>query len=168
MTKQNPIIVVDTNVWVDNYLPDRPNGKASCAFVAFAASSGIALCYPVHILKDIFYFVQRHLKQEARKEGALTQSSAIASRKIAWACINDVRAMAMAVAADESDIWTACEYQPLTDDFEDNLVIAAAERARADYLVTNDEQLLRKSTVPAFTPEDALKVLQVSRWGQRS
>ena len=167
MSRQNPIVIVDTNIWLDNYLPDRAGSDASHEFVAKARESELSLCYPVHILKDVFFIFQKNMKEAAREEAPLTQADATAIRKLAWACIDDIRSMATAVGADESDIWMACEYQPLIDDLEDNLVIAAAERAKADYLVTNDDQLLRKSIVPALTPADALKVLGITRWGRR-
>ena len=46
-------------------------------------------------------------------------------------------------------------------DFEDDLVLAVAERAGADLLVTSDEHLIRKATVAARTPEDLLKALRI-------
>ena len=45
-------------------------------------------------------------------------------------------------------------------DFEDNLVLAAAERANATYLVTNDEQLIKHAPVTALTPHAALVYLR--------
>ena len=72
-----------------------------------------------------------------------------------------MRERATAIGADESDVWLACRYLPFNNDLEDNFVLAAAERAQVDYIVTNDETLIRKSTVPAFTPEDASKLIGV-------
>ncbi len=46
-------------------------------------------------------------------------------------------------------------FSPLHDDYEDNLVVAAAQRSRADCLVTNDEKLLRHSPVATFSCRDA-------------
>ena len=39
-------------------------------------------------------------------------------------------------------------------------VVAAARRAKADYLVTNDERLLRHSPVAALSPRDMLALLR--------
>ena len=44
---------------------------------------------------------------------------------------------------------------PLHDDYEDNLVVAAAQRSRADCLVTNNEKLLRHSPVATLSCRDA-------------
>ena len=38
-------------------------------------------------------------------------------------------------------------------------VLAAAERAQVDYLVTGDEALLKKATVPALLPRDFVQVV---------
>ena len=41
------------------------------------------------------------------------------------------------------------------------MVLAAAERAKVDYLVTSDKQLIQKATVAALTPQDMLSVLEL-------
>ena len=42
---------------------------------------------------------------------------------------------------------------------EDDLIIAAAERSRADFLVTFDERLTRHAPVAALAPADVLALL---------
>ena len=158
--RENPIALVDTNVWLDNFLPDRPNSVQSRTFIMQARTEGVQLTYPVHCLKDIFFIIQAHLKQLARGQGQLKDADSLAIQEIAWACIENMREFATAIGADESDAWKACKYRLLTNDLEDCFVLAAAERVPVDFLVTNDQRLLRKSTVNAFTPEDALLVLQ--------
>ncbi|MBR3181895.1 MAG: PIN domain-containing protein [Eggerthellaceae bacterium] len=160
MMKNPPIIVVDTSVWLDNYLADRPNAGQSRSFIMQARESGVQLTYPIHCLNDIYLLIQSHLKRAARSQGELTEDDAAAIREIAWACIENMREFATAVGADESDAWKVCKYRHLTNDLEDNFVLAAAERVPADFLVTNDQRLLRKSTVNAYTPEDAVIVLK--------
>ena len=139
MMGQNPIVVVDTNVWLDNYLADRPHAARSREFVLQARKRGVQLAYPVHCLNDIFLLIQAHLKRLARENGELSDADALAIREIAWACIENMREFATAVGADEADAWKACKYRRLTNDLEDNFVLAAAERASADFLVTNDQ-----------------------------
>ncbi len=72
-----------------------------------------------------------------------------------------MRENATAIGADESDVWLACKYRNLSGDLEDNMVMAAAQRARTDFLVTSDANLLRKSTVQAHTIEDAISLLEL-------
>lgn len=158
--REHPIILVDTNVWLDNYLADRPGSRASREFLDKARTSGAELAYPVHILADFFFLIQSHLKLQARKSGSLSEADAAAINRAAWSCVDNLHNSATAIAADESDAWRACKYRVLTNDLEDNFLLAAAERVPVDFIVTNDQQLLRKATVNAFTPADAALVLQ--------
>lgn len=64
------------------------------------------------------------------------------------------------VGADGSDVWIAQHLRGVHADFEDDMVLAAAMRAKPDYLITSDRQLIQKSTVAALTPEDMLTVLR--------
>jgi len=162
MNRQYPIALVDTNVWLDNWLPDRPGSNHARLFLNEARTQEIQLTYPVHSLPDFFYLLQAHLKREVRKSGKLTETDALAIREIAWACVDNLRETATAIAADESDAWRACKYRALTGDLEDNFVLAAAERVPVDFIVTNDHELIRKSTINAYTPADATLMLRAT------
>lgn len=161
MTKDSPIVLVDTNVWLDNYLPDRVGSASAKEFLARAHAGGMQLVYAVHGLKDVYYIIQREMKRLAHMNGNLTEASALAIRASARACIENMRELATAVGADESDAWMACRYLACNDDLEDNFVLAAAKRARADYIITNDETLMRKSTVPTITAEYANELIEL-------
>lgn len=163
MTRNNPIILVDTNVWLDNYLGSRPGSPASRHFIDVARSCGAHLTYPIHSLNDFFYLMQSHLKKDAHGEGKTPEAEAEAIRETAWACVEHLRTFATAIAADESDAWRACKYRALTNDLEDNFVLAAAERVPVDFMVTNDQRLLRKATVNAYSPADAALMLLATR-----
>lgn len=163
MKRERPIALVDTNVWLDNCLGDRPGSRDSRKFLMQALNDELLLVYPVHCLRDIFYLVQVHLKALARKDGVISDSEGLAIREAAWACVDEVRRMATAIAADESDAWRACKYRAITNDLEDNFVLAAAERASVDFIVTNDIDLVKKSTVNAYTPADATRMLEATR-----
>ena len=161
MNGQDGIILVDSNVWIDNYVPDRPCSSVSRSFISYARNRA-TLVYAVHNLPDIFYVIQNTMKRTAREEGAFTEGDALAIRELAWACVENMREFAVAVGADESDVWRACKYRRFGNDLEDNMVMAAAERAQARFIVTNDHELIRKSTVVAYTPEDALAYLKAT------
>lgn len=152
--------VLDTNVWVDSYLDNRSGNKVARELITAIQNEGGIALYPVHVIKDVYYLIRSSLKREWRmKTGTLTESDAAAMEEAAWGCIKNMSDNASAVPADESDIWLAFRYHAIHRDFEDNLVLAAAERAQADMLVTNDRELIGKAEVPAHTPEDALKLL---------
>lgn len=77
----------------------------------------------------------------------------------ALSCMTNVADIGTAVAQDMSDVWLAVKLNSIHGDIEDNLIMAAVERSGADYLVTNDEKLIKHSPYPAMTPKDALKML---------
>ena len=162
MIREHPIALVDTNVWLDNYLGQRPHAAESRRFIDEARRQGVQLTYAVHSLSDFFYVMQAELKRSVASEAMGSESKALAVREAAWACVESLRGMATAIGADESDAWLACKYRSLTNDLEDNFVLAAAERVPVDFLVTNDVCLIRKSTVNAYTPADALLVIEAT------
>lgn len=61
---------------------------------------------------------------------------------------------------DQSDISYAQLVRNLHGDFEDNLILAAASRAHADLLVTNDVKLALYAPVPAMSVTDATRYLE--------
>ena len=70
--------------------------------------------------------------------------------------------IATAVGADSSDVWLARKYQRVHEDFEDCLVLAAARRAKVDFLVTSDDALLQHAPVAALSVDDFLAL--VGEW----
>lgn len=164
MSVQNraDIVLVDTNVWLDSLLSWRPQSDVATKLIRVARDSGYELAYAVHQIKDIFYLSAVETKQKTREEtGGLTEKQALAAWAVAWGCVENVCENATAIGADNGDVWLARKYRSLHDDFEDNLILAAAQRAHASFLVTSDEKLLQKSTVPAHTPHYAIELLEL-------
>ena len=65
-------------------------------------------------------------------------------------------------AADLTDeALRAMTYRDLHDDFEDDLLLAAAARVDADYVVTSDRALLRHAPVACLDPADMRALLRV-------
>ena len=79
--------------------------------------------------------------------------AACAAGEVAWSCLSVMDEIATAVACDQADVWMARKQRCLHEDYEDNLVVAAAQRACADCLVTNDQNLLKHSPVAAGSVE---------------
>lgn len=154
-------ILLDTNVLLDEFLPQRKGSQVSRELIVCAQERGDALLYPARALVDVHYQIAATIKALAREErGELSESDAAAAQRIAWGCIDNLCEWATAVGVDEADVWLARKYRSFNGDFEDNFVLAAAERASADYLVTSDSQLLRKATVAALAPADMLALLR--------
>ena len=157
------MMVLDTNVWLDAFLPAREGHAVAKELIARAQARDIALLYPVHTLPDVFYFVSVGVKYELRKlYRDRDEVIAAAARTTAWECVNTMREIAVAIGADQGDVWFACKTENLHNDVEDNLVLAAVRGAKADCLITRDKELLAHAPlacVAAVSPEDMLGAL---------
>ena len=147
-------VLLDTNVWLDAYDGNRLGSKRANELIDCCEKAGVELLYAAESVKDVYYLISASLKRQARKDGgALSESQAKAVSAYAFACVANMDEIATAVGMDSSDIW-------LATDFEDNLVLAAARRAKADCLVTNDDALLRHAPVAALSVDDALALME--------
>ena len=155
-------ILLDTNVWVDYYSSPRRGHASAISLVDAATRAGADLLYAVPSTKDLFYLVAADFKAWTRGQrgGELTDGQAAAATELAWGCLDNMTQIATAVGCDLSDVWLARKRKRLHADYEDNLVLAAAERAHADLLVTSDEQLLRHAPVAAMCVADAMAYLE--------
>lgn len=155
-----PSLLVDTNVWLDALLPWRMQTESARTLIRCARQHDCTLLYPVHAVKDVFYLCERSAKQRLREHGGLTEDEASHVYRLAWSCVDGMRSVAMAVGCDESDLWLAAKYQDVIGDLEDALVVCAAIRAGASYLVTNDVRLLQTSPVCAVSSSEAVKLIE--------
>lgn len=159
---KTPLLLVDTNVWMCNYVPMRSGHALAREFFQTAWECKAQLLYPAPILKDVFYLLGIEYKRQIRaQKGELSQGDASVVNELAWGCVQNMREMATAVGVDESDLWLACKYKALDSDLEDNVILAAAQRCNADHLVTFDEVLIRRAPVSAMLPEDVIKLLRM-------
>lgn len=155
-------ILVDSCVWVDSYLGNHPKHDESFLFIRDAYAAGATLLYGASKLESMFYVLVAEAKRLVQAEkGAVSETDAAAARSFAWGCVENVRSCATAVGVDEADIWLASKYRAFGADFEDNMLLASAHRAQADYLVTWDKVLLRAPTVRTATPTDMRIVLSL-------
>lgn len=156
-------LLIDTNVWLDLYIPGRTGSTASKDLLAECIGQGVTLLFPLRAINDVFWQVVQNNKRWVREsKDSVSESYAHAINAAAWDCVQNMQELATAVGADHADIWLATKLRALTPDFEDNMVLAAAERAEVDYLVTSDFRLIQKANVAAKTPEDMLALLRIS------
>lgn len=161
MTAKPKIIVIDTNVWLDFYLPGRAGGEIAAAAIEAAYRQNVIMLYTTAQAKDIFFLAGTNLKAlERAKSGSLSPTSVTAINAMCWGILDNMDEFAAIAGSDATDMWLAKKYRGLHSDFEDNLVLAAAERAHADLVVTNDEKLLMHAPVAAVTPRDLLVLLE--------
>ena len=67
---------------------------------------------------------------------------------------------AIAVPIGEPQVWLASHFEDLHNDFEDDLVLAALESSKAEFLVTNDDTLRKKAPKGAYDVCDMLIYLR--------
>ena len=155
-------ILLDTSILLDNYLAGRAHSQASRDLIDACRLAHVDMVYSASAVQNVFYAIVSTLKRSMRAEGRpITQADATAVTRIAWSCIDNLAEIGTPVGIDASDIWLAGKHRGLHADFEDDLVIASCLRSKADYLVTNDEALLRKSPIAALGSADMLTVLQM-------
>lgn len=160
MPSSPPILLLDTNVWLDIYLPHRPQRDVALDLVREAANRDVPLTFASQSLLDVYQRVMVDNKRWARTSGRLTESYAIAIRRHAWDCAHEMQTLATAVPVDASDLYLASKFRDVHDDLEDDLVLAECQRAHADYLVTSDKQLLAHSPIDTRTPAHMLELLR--------
>ena len=161
MSKIGPLLL-DTNIWLDLYLAERPGHACASRLFRLAAEHDITLLYAIGTIKDVYYLACSHLKRSARAAngGVLTEGAATAAEEVAVSIAANMDSQATAVGADRSDVWTAIRQRGIHRDLEDNMIVAASMRAGASVLVTNDERLLRHCMVAAHTAEDTCRWIE--------
>lgn len=161
MTANQPVLLIDANVWLDCFDGSRPASKEAMALFAYADEHRMTLAYPAASIKDVYYALALAMKRKCREEhGSLTEAQAIICNEYAWACVDAMRDIAVAAPIGEPQVWLACHYKDIHGDFEDDLVLAALETSKADFLVTNDEVLCRKAPKGALSTADMLAYLR--------
>lgn len=120
----------------------------------------VTMLSTAHQAKVIFAIMTRHLKMDERDErGKLDEKAAHAITIIAWGYLESLDGYLTIVGSGMSDAWLARKCKRLHSNFEDDLVIAAAMRAKADDIVTSDERLRRHSPVATITPAQLVTLL---------
>lgn len=103
-------ILVDSCVWVDNYLGHHPRHDDSFAFLNRAYEVGATLLYGASKLETIFYVLVAEAKRMIRAEkGGVRDADAASARAFAWGCLQNMRDFATAVGVDEADLWLASD-----------------------------------------------------------
>ena len=153
-------VLCDTNVWLDYYLGLRPNHDSARRLIRDGIYQDVLFLVPVSALGDFFYLCQADFKKALRDAyGTIDESQAVAAREGAWAALANLLETATVVGADHSDAYKALKQKVAHGDYEDNLVVAAALRSGADFLVTDDEKLRRDAPIMALTVNEACEYL---------
>ncbi len=151
-------LLLDTNVWLDYFMGEGPSLDEISGLIAGGQAGAATLLYAPTTAKDLFYLIPRRLRARG---GGGSGDAATSYAPAAWACLD--RMMEIAVAAPLS--FPECELARMLrrkfPDFEDNLIIAAAEAGKADYIVTQDREFLRLAPEMCIAPARALELLEL-------
>lgn len=126
-------ILLDTNVMLD-LLANRPEFYPNAVKLkAMAFFKDVELWVCAKSFTDIFYIMKRHFDSEAIQDLFLSTVEYI-----------------QPCSVDANDITQACTRK--WSDFENCLVSVAAEKIKADYLLTRDLSGFKKSKVSVLSP----------------
>lgn len=160
MTERPLLVMVDTNVWVDLYVPKRPNREASLAFFKVAQRDDVELAFTLEVARAVFRIVAYEAKSWVRQvTGGLGEDYARAIAAHAWDFVENMQEWGTAIGSSTADLWLASKLRDEHAEIEDDLIVAACMRVGADYLVTNDRKLMAHAPVATVTPEMMTKLL---------
>lgn len=153
-------IMLDTNVLVDFLLGREPGCSACKQIIALSDPCQHALYAASTSMKDAYYLVRAGLKRQERLEtGSVSEGQALAASEVAWACVKQLMHTVLVVPVGQAECLEAMTLRSIHDDFEDDLVIAAAREADVDILVTGDMQLVKHAAVACLQPTDMAALL---------
>jgi len=135
------IVYFDTNVVVDILLKREPFFMDSFKALSEIAGKSANGIIGTSAITDIYYIVNKEMKD---REKSLNS-------------IFNILKILLLVETIPQDIFTAKTLN--IPDFEDSVVSAIANRNKADYIITRNVDDFVKSSVPAISPSDFLKII---------
>lgn len=154
MTKKKASLLVDTSVWLDYFL-GRKGAQSAAKFLGKSLENDDVIVTSTSITKDVFYLIGASLKRRAIADGkADFESNAKAVNEIAWQCLSTIQGMAVVLNQGFEQHLEAMVLRDANSDYEDDLLVATAQSADIDFIVTSDDRLLKSSPIPAITAEE--------------
>lgn len=145
-------VVIDTNILLDYYNTDRKGHKNASSFFKHLHTEQIQFYIAYHSLVDYVYLQKDYFKSN-------TDFTSRQAENIIVSSLNMILDYLTVVGADHFDMKLGIKSFARHQDFEDNLVIAAAERANADYVLTSDAEMLKDYPEIAISYEDLFRRL---------
>ena len=129
--------LLDTNIWLYYFLGEDAHKHEIMGLIASGQDDGVDILFTPTTVKDLFYVLPRAL----RRAGAMGPDETMSS--IAWSCVERMFELGTPAPQSAAECHIARMLWSTISDFEDAMIIAAAETAGADYIVTLDKKLLR-------------------------
>ncbi len=146
-------LLLDTNVWLDYFLREGPSVGAIERIVALGFEGRFTLAYAPTSAKDVFFIIPRRLR--LRSDDVNGSESYLPA---AWSCVGFMMEHAAAAPQALGECELARMMRRSFPDFEDNLIVAAAQSVKASYVVTNDKRMLAAMPEFCITPERAIEL----------
>lgn len=151
MTRKHLNLLIDTNVWLDYFL-GRKGSKEATKVLRRATENEDAIATTPSILKDAFYLVCAALKHRVADASECSEASAKAINEIGWACISTIQKLSIIIPQGFGEHLGAVVLRDDNKDYEDNLLLATAQNAKIDFIITNDRELLKNKVIPTLSP----------------
>ena len=137
-------VLLDTNVYIDYLGRQEPFYDAAREIVMHGFFGEATIWVPAQSVADAYYVLKKHVQNASVQQAIEASFEVITPVDL---CAGDIlRAVRLK--------W---------EDLEDCLIAVAADKARADYLITRDVRGFERSPVPAVSPEEWLDIMERSR-----
>ncbi|PLS26298.1 PIN domain [Bifidobacterium parmae] len=172
-------VFLDTNVLLDHLMRRNGSEQVTSMLKACVRHDVVLRCAATS-LKDIAYVTEAALRREfatvrhtgedpsPSKEGAEGSpledgTMRMLIRRIPWHCVEQARALCDVAVVGRETCDAALALRTRHDDFEDDLIIAAAQHAGSRYVVTSDRRLIEHFPEICIAPTALMELLDGSR-----
>ena len=133
-------VLIDTNVLLDLLLQRSPWFAQAQPFWQAHDTGHIKAYFPASSLTDAYFIGTKQVGRAASRQG------------IEW-CLQELGFISVTYSVLQA------AYHIAGPDFEDDLIIACAQRGRCDYLATRDRAGFQHSPIPAYEPPAIVALL---------
>lgn len=137
------LVLIDTNVLLDELEKREPFYEASDKVLSLCASKQIKGYIALHSVSNIFYILRKNYSAENRRS-----------------LILGILKFLQVANVSHKNVRRALERSNFTD-FEDCLQDECAKQIHADYIITRNTMDFSASSIPAITPSDFLERFRI-------
>jgi predicted nucleic acid-binding protein len=131
-------VVLDTNVVIDAMANRKPFSKEAKKIMLKISNQEINGYISANSVTDIYYILRKTLNERR-------------SRNI----IKSLLLSLEVIDIDKADCWSSLKLK--IHDFEDGIIVVVADKIKADYIITRDEEFLKvKTLIKIISPDKFL------------
>lgn len=138
-------VLLDTNILIAFIAQRPPFVKNSKAILGLCAEEKIDGCIAAHSVMNTFYILRKDITADNRKK-----------------VLTELCNLLTVVGIDKAKILSALANNDFTD-VEDCLQTECAKEFSADYIVTRNVKDFQNSTIPAISPDEFLKKMNLTQ-----